>query len=98
MPRKKFQEVFLLHALNTLWSAKQEDISITSGNLLYVKYGVCSLIARKERFHFGILVAHLAYGSTFFVGSEATGCSGRMTLLYRPKALSGSLTEVRALP
>jgi hypothetical protein len=32
------------------------------------------------------------------VGSEATGCSGRMTLLYRPKALSGSLTEVRALP
>ena len=65
-PGKNFQEVCFLHALNTFWSTKHEYISITSSNLLHVKYCVRSLIASKERFHFGILVAHRAYDSMFF--------------------------------
>jgi len=69
-PGKNFQKLFFLHALNTRWSAKHEDLSITSRNLLHVKYRVCRLIDSKERFHLGILVAHLAYDSRFFGAQE----------------------------
>src|SRR5580704_12432152 len=46
--RKNFQEVLFLHALNTFWSTKHEDVSITSGNLLHVEHRVCRLIDSKE--------------------------------------------------
>ena len=75
---EELSEVFFLHALNSICSTKHEDVSITSGNLLHVKYRVRCLIASKERFHFGILVDHLAYDSTLF-GSGGTDRSERLT-------------------
>ena len=69
-PGKNFQKVFFLHALNTLWSTKHEDLGITSRNLLHVKYRVCRLVTCEERFHLGILVAHPLHDSTFFGARE----------------------------
>ena len=62
--------VFFLHALNTLWSTKHEDLSITSRNLLHVKYRVCRFVAGEERFHLGILVTHPLHDSTFLGAQE----------------------------
>src|SRR6266566_3026646 len=81
-PGKNFQKVFFLHALNTRWSTKHEDLSITSRNLLHVKYRVCRLVAGEERFYLGILVAHPSHDSTF-VGAQE-GPSTLVTSIGEP--------------
>jgi hypothetical protein len=75
-PGKNFQKVFFLHALNTRWPTKHEDLSITSRNLLHVKYRVCRLVAGEERFYLGILVAHPSHDSTFFGAQEGPSIPG----------------------
>src|SRR5215469_3178898 len=89
-PGKNFQEVFFLHALNTRRSAKQEDVSITTRNLLHVKHPVCRLVVGEERVHLDILVAHPLHDSRFFGagGAEQKTWSTCPVLEDRPRSRS----------
>src|SRR5579871_6875022 len=71
-PGKNFQEVFLLHALDACRSTEHKGVGITSRDLLYVKFCVGCLVAREEKFYFGVFIAHRSHDSTRVSCARAT--------------------------